>query len=254
VQSSPSSGHAEHPPTFARLFGSHGLELHHTSLALGIVQHMRGGRAATSAHSSFHMRRLVMPHPSRFTVAILAVLGTLPLIKACSSGGQSPPTTVDAFDLQRYLGTWYEIASYPIRPQRGCTATTATYTLRDDGRVDVLNRCRNGALNGNLREASAIAMVPDASQPAKLKVQFFWPLRADYWIIGLDEDYQTAVVSNRRRSTLWILHRQPCMPDHELQPLLDNLAHRGFDLRELRATLQDAGDGTSCQASLLGGQ
>lgn len=181
----------------------------------------------------------------RFGLAVL-LLGC----SACTTAAQDPPTTVEGFDLPSYLGTWYEIASIPIRPQRGCTATTATYTMREDGRVDVLNRCRNGGLDGEERDASAIASIPDTDEPAKLKVQFFWPFRADYWVVDVDEEYRTAVVSNPARSTLWILHRQPCMDAAALQSLLVSLADRRFDLTALRATLQRAEDGSACQAEL----
>lgn len=101
-----------------------------------------------------------------------------------------PLETVAHVDLARYLGTWYEIASFPHTLQRGCTATTATYSLRSDGDIDVLNRCRKGSIDGEEKTALGRARVVDRSTNAKLEVSFFRPFWGDYWIIYLDKDYQ----------------------------------------------------------------
>ncbi len=83
--------------------------------------------------------------------------------------------TVPRVELARYMGTWFEIASFPQRFQRGCTATTATYTLRDDGHVEVVNRCRKGSPDGPEKVAIGRARVADPSTNAKLEVSFFRP-------------------------------------------------------------------------------
>jgi len=91
---------------------------------------------------------------------------------------QAPLRTVPHVDLARYAGTWYEIASYPQRFQKGCTGTSATYTLRADGTVEVLNRCARDSLNGRVTVARGRAKVVDRTSGAKLKVSFFWPFWA----------------------------------------------------------------------------
>lgn len=91
-------------------------------------------------------------------------------------------------ELSRYEGTWYEIASFPQRFQKGCTATTATYTARKDGKITVLNRCRKDGLDGKLSQAKGLARVVDTKTKAKLKVSFFRPFWGDYWIIDLDPE------------------------------------------------------------------
>jgi len=128
---------------------------------------------------------------------------------------------VSDVDLERYTGKWYEIASFPQHFQRGCVASTATYTLRDDGRIDVLNECRDQSFDGELRQAEGIAWIVDPSQSrAKLKVQFFWPFSGDYWIIDLDPDYRYAVIGHPSREYLWILSRTPTMqPDLYMRAL-----------------------------------
>ena len=100
------------------------------------------------------------------------------LLTACASGEKKvePRLQVVSFvDLKRYMGTWYEIARYPHRFQEGCVGTSATYSLRDDGKVDVLNQCYKGKLDGEPVKAHGKAWVVDNATNAKLKVSFFWP-------------------------------------------------------------------------------
>src|SRR6059058_4496599 len=101
--------------------------------------------------------------------------------------------TVAHVELTRYLGTWYEIASFPQRFQRGCTATKATYSLRADGDIDVVNQCRKASPTGNEDVAKGRARVVDRVSCAKLKVSFFRPFWGDYWVIDLAPDYSYAV-------------------------------------------------------------
>jgi apolipoprotein D and lipocalin family protein len=149
-----------------------------------------------------------------------------------------PLTTVDRVDLPSYLGTWYEIASYPQSFQRGCTGTTATYTLRDDGDIDVLNRCRKGSLDAEETTARGTARVVDTVSNAKLEVTFFRPFWGDYWVIDLATDYSYAVVGHPGRDYLWILSRTPTMPESTYQGILDRLESKGYDTARLVRTLQ----------------
>jgi len=136
----------------------------------------------------------------------------------------------------------YEIASYPQRFQRGCVATSATYALREDGRIDVLNQCRDGSFDGALREAEGIAWVVDPSESnAKLKVQFFWPFRGDYWIIELDPDYAYAVIGHPSREYLWILSRTPTMEPDRYARVLERIEAHGYALDRLNRTPQPPG-------------
>lgn len=148
--------------------------------------------------------------------------------------------TVPSVDLNRYLGTWYEIASYPMFFQRGCVATEANYQLRPDGRVTVLNKCRKNSLTGPWKTAEGIAKVVESTSNAKLKVKFFlfW---GDYWIIDLGSDYEYAVVSEPRQKYLWILSRTRQMDKDLFQDICKRLEEKGFDLERLQMTLQPAG-------------
>lgn len=152
--------------------------------------------------------------------------------------GLPPLQPVDQVDLQRYAGTWYEIASYPQSFQEGCTGTTATYELREDGEVDVINRCRQESLQGEEDSAEGRARVIDPSTNAKLEVSFFRPFWGDYWIVDLGENYEYAVVGHPSRDYLWILSRTPTMDEVVYAGILERLADQGYELHRLQKTLQ----------------
>jgi apolipoprotein D and lipocalin family protein len=166
-------------------------------------------------------------------IFVLVVFGC-----AGTTKSQSPLTTVESVDLQRYLGKWYEIASYPAWFQKGCTASTAEYSLLPDGKIQVVNRCRKGNLGGPLKESKGKAEVADTATNAKLKVWFFWPFKGNYWIIDLSPDYQWVVVGEPSRKYLWILSRTPTMDEAVYQEILGRLPQKGYDPAGLRKTSQ----------------
>ncbi len=149
-----------------------------------------------------------------------------------------PLETVPYVDLERYSGLWYEIASYPQRFQRGCHRTTAEYTLSDRGHVVVVNRCNRDSIDGRQSSITGKAFVQKNSGNAKLRVQFFFPFRGDYWIIDLADDYSYAVVSHPNRNYLWILSRNPVMDEDIYSGILGRLKNNGFDIDRLQMTKQ----------------
>ena len=159
-------------------------------------------------------------------------------LRSASANGLPALQTVQSVNLNRYMGTWYEIASFPQRFQKGCVASMATYSLRDDGKVSVINQCRNETLDGKLRSAKGKAWVVDKRTNAKLKVQFFWPFSGDYWIIDLGSNYEFAVVGHPKRTYLWILSREPQMDSGTYEAILQRLKAQGYDLSRLKKTLQ----------------
>ena len=149
-----------------------------------------------------------------------------------------PLATVARVDLGRYVGTWYEIANFPQRFQRGCTATTATYTARTDGEIDVLNRCRKDSLSGKEKSALGRARVIDRATNARLEVSFFRPFWGDYWVIDLADDYAYAVVGHPSRDYLWILSRSPVMGEATYEGIIKRLQAQGYETSRLVRTLQ----------------
>ena len=158
---------------------------------------------------------------------------------------EKPLRTVPFVDLQRYLGTWYEIATIPASFQKNCAGVTATYTLRQDGKIGVLNRCRKYTLDGKEKSIKGKAWVVDSNTNARLRVQFFWPFSGDYWIIELDPDYQYAVVGHPGRNYLWILCRRPQMDESLYDNLLEKISAQGYDAKRLVKTLQPVSDAGS---------
>lgn len=155
-----------------------------------------------------------------------------------------PPLKVVSFvELDRYLGKWYEISSYPAWFAEDCTATTAEYTLLSDGKIQVLNRCRKGSLDGPPDESKGTAEIADTGTNAKLKVTFFWPFKGDYWIIDLDPDYRWAVVGEPSRKYLWILSRTPTMDEGLYQDIVSRLPEKGYDPSKLKRMKQLANSG-----------
>ncbi|MBE9610262.1 lipocalin family protein [Chitinilyticum piscinae] len=166
--------------------------------------------------------------PTRFLAALLfTVCSTMALAAEVQ--------TVPAVDLGRYLGKWYEIAAFPMRFQAQCTAdTTAEYSMREDGLVRVINRCRTAS--GDIDSAEGRAKVVAGSNNSKLRVTFFWPFYGDYWVIGLDPEYRWAVVGHPSRDYLWLLSRTPQLEQPLLDAALTSAIGQGYSLERLRYT------------------
>lgn len=164
------------------------------------------------------------------------VLLTVVLCAPGWSLAQPAVQSVPSVDLGRYVGKWYEIANFPMFFQRNCKAdTTAEYAIKSDGNVSVTNRCKT---DSGVDEAVGTATVVPDSNNSRLKVTFFWPFKADYWVIGLDADYRWAVVGNPNRKYLWVLSRTPQLPQAELDAALQSAKQQGYDLTQLQYTPQ----------------
>lgn len=140
---------------------------------------------------------------------------------------------VPSVDLKRYAGKWFEIARLPARFQRDCASdVTATYTIRPDGKIAVVNKCRTA--DGRLQSATGVARPASAKGPnTKLKVTFFWPFSGDYWIIDLDPDYQWAAVGEPGRKYFWILGRTPEVDQRVVGGIIARAEQQGYDLSGL---------------------
>jgi apolipoprotein D and lipocalin family protein len=158
----------------------------------------------------------------------------LALAPALSAEGKPPLMLVDALDPARYLGRWYEIARLPQYFENGLVGTTAEYSLRKDGRIDVVNSGFKKVLDGKYSAVKAVAWIPDAAKPGALKVKFFNLFAADYLVFGLDaEDYQWALVGNDSRKFLWFLARTPEVPAELIEKMKGIAEAQGYDLAKL---------------------
>jgi len=136
-------------------------------------------------------------------------------------------------DLERYAGLWYEIAKIPNRVEKDCAyGTTATYTLRGDGKIDVVNRCYRK--DDSVDEIHGVARKADPPTGSRLEVSFFsilgWrPVWAPYWVLGLGEDYDYAVVGTPDRKYGWVLARTPVLPPETLEDIWATVRAQGYD-------------------------
>jgi apolipoprotein D and lipocalin family protein len=150
-----------------------------------------------------------------------------------SAYSQKVPSVVSSVDLNRYKGVWYEIARLPNFFERKLKCISATYTLRDDGKITVLNA--GNYISDKLKSTSSkgVAWIPDKTSPAKLKVQFFWPFSGDYWIMYLDKDYRYVLVGDPSLKYLWILSREKKMDEMTIQMLLQKAIDNGYDVKSI---------------------
>jgi apolipoprotein D and lipocalin family protein len=172
---------------------------------------------------------------------LLAALAAAAILVGCANSGSGvvPPKTVESVDLQRYQGTWYEQARLPMFFQRNCAQSEAHYELRSDGTLGVTNRCRT--YDGEMQQVQGQAMVQVPGETNKLWVRFDnWFSRlapgltkGEYWVLYLDDDYQSALVGNPNRKYLWILTRDEKISAQSRAILLEEARMRGYDTSEL---------------------
>lgn len=155
---------------------------------------------------------------------------------------KNPPITVKYVDLKKYVGLWYEVAKIPNSFQDQCIKnTTAKYTLTEDGEIKVTNSCIDE--DGEVDEANGVVRVIDKKSNAKLEVSFVsflgWrPFWGDYWIIGLDENYQWAIVGTPNRKYGWVLSRTPKLDEATMNKIFQILKDQGYNLKQFEMSLQ----------------
>lgn len=163
----------------------------------------------------------------RLIIAAL-VAGVMP-VSACTKDFDN--STVKEFDLERYLGVWYEVARYNHSFEKGMDNTMAQYILQDDGTVVVLN---TGWKNGKFKVAEGKAKYKDPEgKPGGLRVSFFLFFYSDYNVMMVDENYQISLVGSKAEKYLWILSRTPVPDPDLLQMILTEAESRGYDTSKL---------------------
>lgn len=187
------------------------------------------------------MRR--MAKNLRISLLAMAFIGLGNLCVRC----ETPKTMIDktvvkTLDIERYLGTWYEIARFDHRFERGLVGVTANYSFRKDGKIKVENSGYKNRLDGKFSQAVGKAKIPDpVGAPGKLKVSFFLFFYGDYYVLDLDRDYQWAVIGSSSDEYLWILSREPQMDEALYARLLEKLEQRGYDVSKLIKVEQKRG-------------
>lgn len=153
-------------------------------------------------------------------------------------GNFAVPQPAKTVDLNRYLGRWYELGSYPNPFQEGCSATHADYSLPPEGGLRVLNSCRKGGLTGKEEIAEGRAEIVEGSGNAKLKVSFFGPFYGDYWVLDHAPDFSWSIVGEPSGRYLWLLSRTAHPSKAIVKHMETRAAEMGYDLTLLKSTPQ----------------
>lgn len=139
-------------------------------------------------------------------------------------------STIETLDVARFMGKWYEIARYDHRFEKDMTNVSATYTLLNNGRIEVLNA---GYKNGEYKEIKGKAKQPNPDDPGKLKVSFFLWFYSDYYILDIAPNYSHVIIGSSTDKYLWIMSREPVLPDNVLSELIEKIRQRGYDTDRL---------------------
>lgn len=162
----------------------------------------------------------------------LLILSTWILIAGCQT--MKPIHTVEAVDLRHFMGDWYVIASIPTFIEKDAYNAMESYRLDEDGTVATTFRFNKGSLDGPLKEYTARGFVKDKTSNAVWGMQFIWPFKAEYRIVYLAEDYSQTVIGRSKRDYVWIMARQPSIPDKDYGRILEFLTDQGYQLNNLR--------------------
>ena len=178
--------------------------------------------------------------PQRLILPLLLVSASVIVLSACTAmpvGNKSVPQPAKLVDLNHYTGLWYEFGRYENRFEKGCEGVTAEYRPRPDGKIDVINSCHKGSLNGPMKVATGKAKIVEASGDAKLKVSFFGPFYVgDYWVLDHADDYSWSIVGEPSGKYLWLLTRD-ARPSPDLRSVLEQRTRDlGYDWSLLRQT------------------
>ena len=164
------------------------------------------------------------------SLLLLALCG---LCTATAMGQKVSHSSISTFNLDQYLGKWYEIARYDHSFERGLVGCTAEYSLRDDGKIKVLNSGYRNTLDGPYKESVGKARARKNGMPGQLEVSFFGPFYGDYDILELAPDYSYSVVGSSSPKYLWILSRTPQLAPEVQAKIIKGLQLRGYDTSQL---------------------
>ncbi|WP_159716730.1 lipocalin family protein [Geminicoccus flavidas] len=167
----------------------------------------------------------------------LVLIGCAPLQRE-EAAQNAVPEPAREVELERYMGRWYEVARYENEFETDCEGVTADYSLQPDGKVQVVNTCRKGAVDGEVETAKGTAEVVPGSRGAKLEVTFFWPFAGNYWVLDRAPDYSWAIVGDPEREYFWILSRVPVPDQHLMDELLARAEELGYDPDRIRLVAQ----------------
>ena len=173
----------------------------------------------------------------RSGLTITSTLCLVSLLGACRSS-HPPITTAQQVDLARFMGDWYVIANIPTSVERGAHNAVESYRLDEDGTIATTFTFRDGAFDGEVKRYCPRGFVRDNESNAVWGMQFIWPVKSDYRIVHVSEDYQRTIIGRQKRDYVWLMARAPSLTESEYQALRDLVAREGYDLAKLERVPQ----------------
>ncbi len=170
-------------------------------------------------------------------IKLLGMLLLTGLLSACASKGPEMKT-VDYVDLERFMGDWYVIANIPTFLEKGAHNAVETYALDDDGSIATTFTFRKDSFDGEAKQYNPRGFVRDTDTNATWGMRFVWPIKADYRIVYLDDDYSQTVIARQKRDFVWIMARTPSISDADYKRLLDFVVSIGYDADEIQRVPQ----------------
>ena len=172
-------------------------------------------------------------------IRLSIVLATFVAVVVCGCAPRGPEMkTVDHVEIDRFMGSWYVIANIPTFLEKDAYNAVETYNLNDDGTIATNFTFRKGAFDGEKKEYNPTAFIMEDASNALWGMRFVWPIKADYRIVYLDENYKTTVVGRKDRDYVWIMARTPTVSESEYESLVLFVDSIGYDTSKLKRVLQ----------------
>lgn len=168
----------------------------------------------------------------------LAALLAASMTMAGCANGQPPLATVDYVDLDRFMGDWYVIANIPTFLEKGAHNAVETYQRDSDGSIATTFVFQKDGFDGKRKEYNPRGFVTDTETNAVWGMRFVWPIKADYRIVYLTEDYSRTVIARNKRDFVWIMARTPTIPEEDYQAIIARVEAMGYDLGKIRRVPQ----------------
>ena len=171
-----------------------------------------------------------------FTARLPGVMALVLMLSACSSAPKIP--VAKSVDLERFMGDWYVIANIPTSPEKGAHNAVESYRLDKDGSIATTFTFREGAFDGPEKVMRPRGFVRDRESNSVWGMQFVWPIRAEYLIAHVDEDYTETIIARSRRDYVWVMARTPKIPAADFERLRQQVADLGYDVDKLQKVPQ----------------
>ena len=168
--------------------------------------------------------------------SIPSLIITTLLLTSCNH--QSPMPTVNYVDIDRFMGDWYVVASIPTYLEKGAHNAIESYRRNSDGSIATTFSFREGGFDGKRKEYHPTGYIEDTTSNATWGMRFIWPIKADYRIVYLSDDYSQTVIARNKRDYVWIMARTPTIPEADYQMLIKMIGDMGYDLDKLRKVPQ----------------